>query len=616
MAHQTHNRNQCFDTLLLDQFLKEQLDERDESCVLNHIGYCRACQGVLERIAGLDQDWNDVQLLAEQHDQSFNFQDETILQNSRDREMECLKEFLGPTDNPDMMGRLGSYEVCGMVGSGSTGIVVKAHEPRLNRFVAIKILSPSFSRNGSARSRFEREGKSVAAVRDQHVVPIHSVDEFRGIPYIVMQYVAGGSLNQRIEKQGPLGTCEVVQLGMQIAKGLAAAHAVGIVHRDVKPANVLLEPGVNRAVVSDFGLAQVADGAAMTRSGVIAGTPQFMSPEQARGDAIDPRSDLFSLGSVLYAACTGRAPFRSESVFGVIKKVCETNPRTIREINPDVAPWLEALIAKLHKKDRNHRFESAQQVAEILENELAHLNSPTFVSQPKRDWLEPRARQATRLSWISTIAASVLLIAGSVACGLVAFSTSHVADNENNYQPQADTSPKTGLEFNNRKHKVQTDERASVAKNKWEGKGKAGQHVALKRELTGDVIDGFTIYLPESYDISTEDYPVLMFVAGGDGIEAQIDSTRKNNNVPNLVFTSNQIDGNEIRKSDMADTFIIITPHPIGGSFDDRPFEDYSKAISEILAEIKSNYRVDESRIYLTRAGQGRHSLYEILNGE
>ena len=421
----SNRQKQCFDKSRLEMFLNERLDENDESQVLDHINTCKSCQSALENIAAGKDGWKDLQnQLAEHLDLDVSLETAPFMSRDRDIEMEKLKEYLGPTDNPDMLGRLGSYEVCGLVGRGSTGVVVKALDTRLNRFVAIKVLSPSFSSNGPARTRFEREGRSVAAVSHEHVVPIHSVNEYRGLPYIVMHYVDGGSLHQRIEKNGPLETCEVVRIGMQIAKGLAAAHGQGIIHRDVKPANVMLESGVDRAMVSDFGLARVADEAAMTRSGVIAGTPQYMSPEQAMGDPIDPRSDLFSLGSVLYAACTGRAPFRSETVFGVIKRVCESKPRPIREINPKIDSWLEAIISKLHEKDREDRFESAEQVAEILNRELAHLQSPSFVAVPDRPWFAPvapvkpkkakRGSNATRFA----VAALVMLVASFSALAL------------------------------------------------------------------------------------------------------------------------------------------------------------------------------------------------------
>ena len=238
----------------------------------------------------------------------------------------------------------------------------------------------------AARKRFEREGKSVASVAHEHVVPVFGVAEQNGNPFIVMQYVPGGSLGERIESQGSFDSADVVRIAMQIAKGLAAAHAQGIVHRDVKPGNVLLESNGHRAMVTDFGLARVADAASFTRSDTIAGTPQFMSPEQAKGDVLDERSDLFSLGSVMYAACTGRPPFRSETIFGVIKKVCESEPRPIRDINPKIEPWLVSFISRLHQKNRDNRFRSAEEVAEILSKELAHMQSPVSVAQPTREW--------------------------------------------------------------------------------------------------------------------------------------------------------------------------------------------------------------------------------------
>ena len=159
----------------------------------------------------------------------------------------------------------------------------------------------------------------------------------------------------------------------QVAAGLAAAHARGLVHRDVKPANILLENGVERVKITDFGLARAVDDASLTQSGLIAGTPAYMSPEQADGTKVDHRSDLFSLGSVLYALCAGRPPFRAETTLAVLKRVCEDTPRPLREVNPDIPDWLEAIIARLHAKDPAERFQTAAEVAELLGRHLAHL---------------------------------------------------------------------------------------------------------------------------------------------------------------------------------------------------------------------------------------------------
>ena len=165
-------------------------------------------------------------------------------------------------------------------------------------------------------------------------------------------------------------------------RGLAAAHAQGLVHRDVKPANILLADGVERVKLTDFGLARAADDASLTKTGIIAGTPQYMSPEQARGESVDQRSDLFSLGSVLYAMCTGRAPFRAETSYGVLRRITDEEPRPIREINPDIPEWLCRIIAKLMSKQPDDRFESAREVAELLEECLAHVQQPTAVPLP------------------------------------------------------------------------------------------------------------------------------------------------------------------------------------------------------------------------------------------
>src|SRR5262249_15187541 len=154
-----------------------------------------------------------------------------------------------------------------------------------------------------------------------------------------------------------------LRIGLQVALGLAAAHARGLVHRDVKPANILLERDTGRVKLTDFGLARAVDDASLTQSGVVSGTPLYMAPEQARDEALDHRADLFSLGSVLYALCTGRPPFRASSTPALLRRICDEEPRPVREINPKVPPWVAALIAALHAKDPARRIASAEEVA-------------------------------------------------------------------------------------------------------------------------------------------------------------------------------------------------------------------------------------------------------------
>jgi hypothetical protein len=291
--------------------------------------------------------------------------------------------YLDPPTAPGQLGRLAHYAILEVVGQGGMGIVFKALDERLQRIVAIKVLSPAYATNELARQRFQREAKAAAAVSHDHVVPIYHVDEANGVVYLVMPLIVGKSLEERIEQTGPLALEELLRIGMQIASGLAAAHNQGLVHRDIKPANILLENGVERVKITDFGLARTIDDARLTQSGVIAGTPLYMSPEQARGEGvIDARSDLFSLGSVLYAMATGRPPFRATGSMAVLKRVCDETPRPLRQLNPDMPAWLEAIVAKLHAKWPGDRFQSAQEVADLLGQHLAHLQQPRRVPRP------------------------------------------------------------------------------------------------------------------------------------------------------------------------------------------------------------------------------------------
>ena len=166
---------------------------------------------------------------------------------------------------------------------------------------------------------------------------------------------------------------------MQAAAGLAAAHEQGLVHRDVKPANILLEKGVERAVLTDFGLARAADDVSMTRWGIIAGTPQYMSPEQARGEPLDGRSDLFSLGCVLYEMASGVSPFRADSTMATLRRLIDDPPPALASLNPELPPWFVGIVERLLEKDPARRFGSAKEVSELLEGCLAHLQQPASV---------------------------------------------------------------------------------------------------------------------------------------------------------------------------------------------------------------------------------------------
>jgi len=281
--------------------------------------------------------------------------------------------FLAPSDKPDSLGRLGHYEILEVIGRGGMGIVLRAFDEKLHRVVAIKVMSPELAATSPPRKRFLREARSAAQVRHEHVVDIHAVEE-QPIPYLLMEYVSGETLQQKLDRVGPLEASEIRRIGQQIARGLAAAHERGLIHRDIKPSNILLEKGIEERVkITDFGLARAVADASLTQSGVIVGTPMYMAPEQTVGDTIDHRADLFSLGSVLYTMCSGRPPFRATTSMATLKRVAEDNPRPIREIIPEVPHWLCDIVTKLHSKKPEERFQSAREVADLLGKNLAKL---------------------------------------------------------------------------------------------------------------------------------------------------------------------------------------------------------------------------------------------------
>ena len=325
------------------------------------------------------------------------------LNDERGDSIESALSFLQPSERPGSLGRLAHYEVLEVLGNGGFGTVVKAFDEKLHRFVAIKLMSPLLAATSAPRKRFVREARSAAAVRHENVIAIYAVED-QPIPYLVMDYIAGRTLQQKVDATGPLELLDVLRIGRQTAAGLAAAHAMGLIHRDIKPGNILLEDGVEHVKITDFGLARAADDASITQSGVIAGTPMYMAPEQARGETIDQRADLFSLGSVLYTMCSGRPPFRAANTMAVLKRVAEDTPRPIREIIPEVPEWLCELISGLHAKDPADRITSAQDVADLLARRLAdlqgHGNIPAVSDVPgSAEVKAPASQEIPKPAW-------------------------------------------------------------------------------------------------------------------------------------------------------------------------------------------------------------------------
>jgi serine/threonine-protein kinase len=394
------------DSQTCKRFTEGLLSEAEEEAYIAHLDVCRSCQCALESAAADPAAWETArELLPFSREEAFatRSQDDTSEGLLTQLANSPLLSLLAPSDDPRMIGRIGPYDVIGVLGRGGFGLVLKGYDSALSRNVAIKVLDPGISSLAQARERFGREARAMAAISHDHVVPVYAVDVHRGIPYFVMEYVPGGSLEQRLSTHGSFDVLSIVRIGLQVAQALTAAHQQGLVHRDIKPGNVLLDRGIERVRVADFGLARLGSDVTSTHSGTVAGTPQYMSPEQVRGETCDAQSDLFSLGSLMYALCTGHSPFRAPTIYGTMQRIVHDAPRPIREQNPQVPLWLEQLVNRLMEKSRVHRLASSREVCEILHAELAHLQNPAQHPEPRRSW-HPRKPQFWR--WSKEIAIS------------------------------------------------------------------------------------------------------------------------------------------------------------------------------------------------------------------
>tara|TARA_R110002072_G_scaffold179059_1_gene335018 strand:+ start:49475 stop:51808 length:2334 start_codon:yes stop_codon:yes gene_type:complete len=270
---------------------------------------------------------------------------------------------------------LGKYTIQERIGAGGMGVVWKAIDPDLQRTVAIKVLGPHLRHSQTARRRFQREARAAAAISHPNVLTIHAVEEHEHVPFLVMEYVSGLSLKEYVTEKGKLPHMEVFQLASQIAHGLAAAHAQGVIHRDVKPGNVMLHEGGTRVRLTDFGLARITfDNSELTSHGQYVGTPAYMPPEQLRGGNVDTRADLFSLGCVIYYMLVGYSPFQGRTQGETIHRILGDEVVSLREVDPTVPPFLADLIERLLNRDPDLRYQSAFEVADVLSKFLSQLN--------------------------------------------------------------------------------------------------------------------------------------------------------------------------------------------------------------------------------------------------
>lgn len=424
------------DPELLRRSLLDEISEQEEEWLGQHLSECATCQANLAELAGDDGSWSRIETVLRDevsgaYPESRGMISTLVPSNLSSIDVTASRlvgtevlpsdfavDFLQPPEEPDSIGRLNEIEIRSVIGHGGNGIVLKGYQQELNRLVAVKVMAPQLAANAGARKRFAREAQATAAIVHPNVMPVLTVHSEGQLPYLVMPYVDCESLQQRLDREGSLPTLDVVRIGHQVARGLAAAHAQGLVHRDVKPANILLERGVNRVMLTDFGLARAVDDATLTSTGLIAGTPHYMSPEQARGESVGSPSDLFSLGSVIYAMSTGRPPFRAETIFGILRRVSDDAHRSICDLNPTSPAWLDGIVGKLLEKHGTDRFAAADELAELLEDCVAHAQQPNNYPLPDlarqlAQAVRPRRTLVQRIRgrWLVP-AVALLLIAG------------------------------------------------------------------------------------------------------------------------------------------------------------------------------------------------------------
>ncbi len=297
------------------------------------------------------------------------------------------------------------YELEGKLGEGAMGVVYRARDRNLGRVVALKMLAPELGAEDELRLRFQREAEAIGRLSHPNIVSVYDMGEHQGRLYLAMELLEGEDLRALVEKQAQLAPAERVRILAEIAAGVAYAHSRGVVHRDLKPANILLTAG-GRVKLLDFGLARLASMDTITRRGVILGTPDYMSPEQAMGKIVDFRSDIFSSGAVYYEFLTLQKPFKGKTLHSVLYQIISEQPESMLTLNPEIPARLALLVHSMLEKDPQRRPQAMGDVEQELRSMAASLRRRLGLANP----LPP---EETRLRFKDTLQrAKSLLDAG------------------------------------------------------------------------------------------------------------------------------------------------------------------------------------------------------------
>jgi serine/threonine protein kinase len=359
----------CPDDQTLRDFSEQRLGEAASREIEIHLTRCHSCTTRLSQLARADDEdfkWKSIQTRQTRCERTPAAGDEATIAGDAIDDADFDLSVLTPSEFPDSVGRLLNYEILHTLGRGGMGIVFHGFDSKLERPVAVKVIARQLASSPNARRRFLREARAAAAIKHPNVVTIYAVDEYKGHLFLVMEYVNGQPLSKRIAAEAPMSHLEIASIGAQIAAGLAAAHARGIIHRDIKPGNVIVEEMTQLAKIADFGLARVLSEDSALTEGVAMGTPAYMSPEQVAGTTVDERTDLFSLGCVLHAMVTGNSPFSGDNPAEIVHKISTLNPPTLSSVKSEIPDSISTITARLMAKRPGDRYASALEVAHLL----------------------------------------------------------------------------------------------------------------------------------------------------------------------------------------------------------------------------------------------------------
>ena len=430
------HESKCPPHTKLELFALHQLSADSASSIRHHLEMCDFCSDTLSHLQRPDETFSEAPTRYMEHADdpssppahppTLQIDESSLVDgtpppavNSDSPNSRILRErlsFLSPPEQPGQLGTLGPYRILNILGMGGMGIVFKAEDPQLRRQIALKVIKPNFAEQDEAKQRFLREAQAVAALSHDNIIAIYQVGEDR-VPFLAMPLLEGESLADRLEREGRLPLELTLQITCQIALGLDAAHKRGVIHRDIKPANIWLEEESNRVKLLDFGLARAADAdMSLTATGTIAGTPEYMSPEQAAADEVDARSDLFSLGCVLYRLFRGATPFAGPTALSVLSALANRTPQPLHEIADGIPHELSELVMRLLEKDPDNRCQSAGEVVARIERIQQSLESADEDLLPKVQIKKSTVKRPSIFTSIAavTVVATALLVAAVV----------------------------------------------------------------------------------------------------------------------------------------------------------------------------------------------------------